>query len=587
MVVQPGATRMAGAAADGGAAVLRVCLSRESRFGRVKWLAAGWSGLFGVLGGLTRSPTLVGLAAPPMVVGLLAKIHGWSWDRLVLPFIEGKPVLRKPALAAHATFWLGWFVAILFDGGLECPTCSPPAPTGASEPTAFTDFRYTWVGSLAIMAGLLWTLAIGEWLLMRAASRLQAVPKAGVGKLDNTRWLWSDRSQEWKLKARRGVAVALLVVYIVLTVIAVGAGHDTPRLVKLTLPMAGLPACLSGYTVAMLSDVHAGPVVGVADVAKYVAQLNALHADVAVLVGDIADGPPSDRADELAPLAQLNAPDGRFFVTGNHEYSHGSTGDDWLRWMGTVGVTSLNNTGMTLPPAATVSAGQRWPACTASDTFDLLGIVDVRACRDEPSLCDRGRVKLAVASAKAKLRASAAAQLGTPSRASLLLAHQPLDADAAAAAGLTAQVSGHTHGGQIWPIHLSTYLVNKGRVAGDFDISRGDGSDDVLRLYVGEGAVGFGPRLRLWAQTEITLLTLVPAAGQAEMTSDSSHSSQLGGLLASVLLFATLAVFAVAKLVAGYGLLQGAKRPGTPEAVILEVQVAGGDARPRPPEEYP
>jgi hypothetical protein len=250
-------------------------------------------------------------AGMPMVVGVLAKIHGWSLGRLVLPFIEGRPALRKPALVAHTSYWLGWFVPTLFDGGLECPTCFPPTPLGASEPSAFTDFRYNWVGSLAIISGLLWTLAIGEWLLMRAAPRLLAVPKAGVGKLDDTRWLWSDRSQEWKLKARRGMAVALVVVYIVLTVIAVGAGHDTPRLVTLTLPMAGLPACLSGYTVAMLSDVHGGPVVGRTDVAKYVAQLNALRADVEVLVGDFADGPPAERADELAPLAELNAPDGR------------------------------------------------------------------------------------------------------------------------------------------------------------------------------------------------------------------------------------------------------------------------------------
>jgi predicted MPP superfamily phosphohydrolase len=577
------AATMASTATDGGTAVvLRVCLSRETRWGRVRWIAASWSVLFGLLGLLTGSSALMGLAAPPMVVGSLAKVLGWSWDRLVLPFIDGKPQLRKPALAAHATYWFGWFVAIIFDGGV---TGSPPTPTGSSEPSAFTGFRYNWMGSLAIMAGGLWMLAIGDWLLMRAAPRLLAGPKAG--ELDDARWLWNDQPQKWKLTARRGVAVALLVVYVVLTVIAVGAGHDTPRLVKLTLPMAGLPACLSGYTVAMLSDVHGGPVVGRTDVASYVTQLNALRADVEVLVGDFADGPPAERADELAPLAELKAPDGIYYVTGNHEYLHGSTGNDWLRWMGTVGVTALNNTGLTLPPSAAVGAGKRWPACTASDTFDLLGIVDKTACRREPSLCDRGRVKIAVASAKAKLRAAEAAQLGTPARASLLLAHQPLDADAAAEAGLTAQVAGHTHGGQIWPIHWSTYLVNKGRVAGDFEVSRGDG-DGFLRLYVGEGAVGWGPRLRLWAQTEITVLKLVPATEQAELTSDSSHSSQFGGLLASVLLIAAVGVFVITKLMIGYDLLQGAKRPKSPQTTMLEVQIAGaGDAHPQPLEDVP
>ena len=574
---------MAGTERFGHAALLRTCLARETRWGRVRWIAAGWSAVFGLLGVLTGNRALSGLAAPPMVAGSLAKVLGWSWDRLVLPWIEGKPRLRKPALVAHAVYWFGWFVATIFDGGV---TGSPPAPTGASEPSAFTSFRYNWMGSLVIIAGMLWVLAIGECLLMRAAPRLLAGPKAD--KPNDTQWLWNGRPDDWKLNARRGVSVSLFVTYVVLSVLAVGAGHGTPRLVKVTLPMAGLPACLSGYTVAMLSDVHGGPIVGATDVANYVTQLNALNADVEVLVGDFADGPPADRADELAPLAQLNALDGRYFVTGNHEYLHGSTGNDWLLWMGTVGVTSLNNTGLTLPPAAAVGAGQRWPACTASDSFDLLGVVDKTACNNEPQLCDRGRVKIAVASAKATLGAAEAAQLGTPARASLLLAHQPLDADAAAEAGLTAQVAGHTHGGQIWPIHWSTYLVNKGRVAGDFEVSRGDGGDSFLRLYVGEGAVGWGPRLRLWAQTEITLLTLVPVEEQAELTSDSSHSSQFGGLLASVLLIAAVGVFCISKLLVGRDLLEGANRPKSPEPTMLEVQMpAAGDVQPQQLQDIP
>ena len=76
-------------------------------------------------------------------------------------------------------------------------------------------------------------------------------------------------------------------------------------------------------------------------------------------------------------------------MTGNHEYYHGSTGNDWLRWMESQpSVTVLNNTGVTLPVRGR-RPGQRetergreerFPDCRESDTFDLLGVVDRTAC---------------------------------------------------------------------------------------------------------------------------------------------------------------------------------------------------------------
>ena len=84
------------------------------------------------------------------------------------------------------------------------------------------------------------------------------------------------------------------------------------------------------------------------------------------------------------------------------------------------------------------------------------------------------------------------------------------------------------------------------------------------------------------------MLKLVPATEQAELTSDSSHSSQFGGLLASVLLIAAVGVFVITKLMIGYDLLQGAKRPKSPQTTMLEVQIAGaGDAHPQPLEDVP
>lgn len=259
------------------------------------------------------------------------------------------------------------------------------------------------------MGAILWSVAMGRWVL------LQLLP---------TR-IWVDRPSEWKLAARRSLSVAVVILYAVLTAVSIVRGYATPRVVDVTMPLQGLPVCLSGYTVAMLTDVHAGPLVGRTEVARLVAQLNALDADVEVLVGDFADGPPRYIADELAPLAGLDAPDGAFFVTGNHEYFHGSTGIDWVQWFDRQlpGVMPLNDTGVTLPRShSTVS---RFGGCTG-ETFDLLGTNDFG---------QGDHIVETITSAKAKLPPSTARQVATPERASLLLAHQPRSANRAAESG--------------------------------------------------------------------------------------------------------------------------------------------------------
>ena len=94
-------------------------------------------------------------------------------------------------------------------------------------------------------------------------------------------------------------------------------------------------------------------------------------------------------------------------------------------------------------------------------------------------------VTAAIASARAKLPPSAAGQLATTARASLLLAHQPRSANSAAENGIGGVLSGHTHGGQVWPVHWSTYVGNNGWVAGGFEVSRGaSGSEQKLQLYL-------------------------------------------------------------------------------------------------------
>ena len=275
----------------------------QTRCGRFRWAVAVFVVLAGLLGAATGAVALIVLAALPCVVAVFWLVISWEWQIVMEPWLAGRARLRKPLLALNALHWLAPAVLPFFEPGGDGHGPYPPDATPTrSEPLWLTPLRHNWLGSLAIMGAILWLVAIGRWLLGRLLPA------------------WAERPAAWKLAVRQRTSVAVVLLYAVLTAVSIVRGYATPRVVDVTMPLQGLPACLSGYTVAMLSDVHAGPLVGRAEVAKLVAQLNALNADAQVLVGDLADGPPKYIADELAPLADLDAPDGAFFVTGNHEY---------------------------------------------------------------------------------------------------------------------------------------------------------------------------------------------------------------------------------------------------------------------------
>jgi len=233
--------------------------------------------------------------------------------------------------------------------------------------------------------------------------------------------------------------------------------------------LARLPPALSGTRIVHLSDVHVGPTIQRAFIETIVAQCNALAADLIVITGDLVDGSVEELREHVAPLSSLRAKYGVFFVTGNHEYYSGAA--DWCGELERLGVRVLRN--------ERVSIGDE----TAS--FDLAGVDDHSAHRfgnghgeDLPKAL-RGR---------------------DLSRELVLLAHQPRTIFEAQAHGVGLQLSGHTHGGQLWPW---TYLVRLQQpvVAG---LARFGNS----LVYVSCGTGYWGPPMRLGAPSEIAELTL-------------------------------------------------------------------------------
>ncbi|MFF7792109.1 metallophosphoesterase [Streptomyces sp. NPDC007991] len=236
-----------------------------------------------------------------------------------------------------------------------------------------------------------------------------------------------------------------------------------PQVKRVTVPLAKLPRAAHGYRIAVVSDVHLGPVLGRGFAQKVVDTINATQPDLIAVVGDLVDGSVKDLGPAAAPLAQLKARHGSYFVTGNHEYFSGA--EQWVEEVRRLGLTPLENARREMP------------------YFDLAGVNDV-AGEDEGQGPDFARA------------------LGDrdTARACVLLAHQPVQIHDAVEHGVDLQLSGHTHGGQLWPGNLLAAAANP-TVAG---LERyGD-----TQLYVSRGAGAWGPPTRVGAPSDITLVEL-------------------------------------------------------------------------------
>ncbi|MFD9319736.1 metallophosphoesterase [Streptomyces sp. NPDC060053] len=236
-----------------------------------------------------------------------------------------------------------------------------------------------------------------------------------------------------------------------------------PRVKRVTVPLAKLPRGAHGYRIAVVSDIHLGPVLGRGFAQKVVDTINATQPDLIAVVGDLVDGSVKDLGPAAAPLAQLKARQGSFFVTGNHEYFSGA--EQWVEEVRRLGLDPLENARTELP----------W--------FDLAGVNDI-AGESEGQGPDF---------------AGALGDRDT-TRACVLLAHQPVQIHDAVRHGVDLQLSGHTHGGQLWPGNFLAAAANP-TVAG---LERyGD-----TQLYVSRGAGAWGPPTRVGAPSDITVVEL-------------------------------------------------------------------------------
>jgi uncharacterized protein len=269
----------------------------------------------------------------------------------------------------------------------------------------------------------------------------------------------------------RIVAAAVAVVSLVLAVWGYVEAMRVPRVRRVDVTIPRLGAGLDGVTVVLLTDTHYGPIDRARWSIRVVDAVNILDADIVCHTGDIADGTVERRRAQVAPLGEVRAKLARAYVTGNHEYFSEAQG--WLDYMRELGWEALHNRHVVVE-----RGGAR---------LVVAGVDD----------------RTAAASGLRGHHADHAAALAgaDPLLPVLLLAHQPKQVDSAVVHGVDLQISGHTHGGQIWPFH---YLVRL-----DQPVVQGlSRHSERTQLYTSRGTGFWGPPLRVFAPSEITLLTV-------------------------------------------------------------------------------
>lgn len=372
-----------------------------------------------------------------VAVGSTAGLHYYLGVRLVrdaaLP-----PVAQ---LAAWALLWLGFASLPL---GMVISRARPGPAARALQWVSFS-----WMGAFA----LLLTATAATDVVALVARWLGAGEALSGGPLT-----WGQ--------AKAGAVMALVAPAFTFGFLT---ARGKAKVEHMEVAIPGLGAAFDGLRIVQISDLHVGQTLGRPFLQRVVDQVNALNPDVVAVTGDLVEGTVGHVGEDVAPLSQLRAKHGVYYVTGNHEYYHG--GPAWEREVARRGLTVLHNEHRVLR--------------RGEDTLVVGGVTDYEGGHFGPENASRPDL------------AFAGAPEGAPR---VLLAHQPRSVREASRHGVALQLSGHTHGGQIFPWMVLVPLQQP-VVSG---LKRLFG----VQLYTHRGTGYWGPPVRLGPAPEIAELTL-------------------------------------------------------------------------------
>jgi predicted MPP superfamily phosphohydrolase len=375
------------------------------------------------------------LVALAVVVVLLGGLHYYLWRRLVRDTFTGH---RGRRLGAALFVVLALLVPATFAG----------VRSGAAPWLAWPG--YLWLALWFYLTLALFVLEVPRLLVRLRARRSPEAPEPSDGVV---------------LSRRAAMAASLAAIGTVAYGTRTALGP--PRLDRHRITLPRLPRSMDGTRLAVVSDIHVGPLFDEAHVRRIVERINDLDADVVAIVGDLVDGTVEERGAAVEPLRRITSKHGTFFVTGNHEYYSGYEG--WIERLDELGVRTLRN--------------ERTRLTIRGGALDLAGVNDLQGTSfdDGPdfaaTFADRD-----------------------PDLPVVLMAHQPVQARSAAEYGVDLQVSGHTHGGQMWPFGTLARIEQP--------VVSGLGRVDGVPVYVTNGAGFWGPPVRVGAPPQVTLLEL-------------------------------------------------------------------------------
>lgn len=382
-----------------------------------------------------------------MVSTIWALAHWYVGARLIRP-LDLTKARRRAAWAVVAAVWALAPLAMV--------TGRPSVEGAFLSPLLWAGFVHMGIFSVVVPVLL---LRDAVWLLGRGLERLRRWRAAVDEPRDPVR-------RRFLLNATNAGVVGA-------SSVLAGWGFAEARrlaeVVRVDVPVRGLPEELDGYAIAQITDLHVGPTIGREYTRLVVDAVNALEPDLVAVTGDMVDGRVDELRPHVEPLASLRSRDGTFFVTGNHEYYSGA--EEWIAEMARLGMVPLVNAHRLVE-----RGGAR---------LLVAGVTDISADRILPEHASDP---------------AGALEGAPPSDLKVLLAHQPRSIWGAARAGFDLQLSGHTHGGQFFPWTLFVGLAHP--------FTEGLHLYRRTWIYVSRGTGYWGPPHRGGAPSEITLLRL-------------------------------------------------------------------------------
>lgn len=317
-------------------------------------------------------------------------------------------------------------------------------------------YASNWVGRSIAWLGYTWLGTM--FLLLVATAATEAIRLLGAAADPDRRQLLA-----------RGLALGVATIGVSASGFGIRRALRPIEVKEVKVELDRLPIAFDGLKIVQLTDVHIGPTIRRDFILDIVTKTNATNPDLIVLTGDIVDGSVDHLREHTEPFGALRATHGVYFVTGNHEYYSGA--DEWIAEMERLGIRVLRN--------------ERIEIKSADAQFDLVGIDDWTAHHFGPghgadlkkALLGRDKNQLCV-----------------------LLAHNPMAGTEAIEEGVDFQISGHTHGGQIWPFNKVVGLVSRW-VVGLYREGR-------TQIYVSPGTGYWGPPMRIGTSAEITKIVL-------------------------------------------------------------------------------